>query len=71
LALVGAAVSAPEPGAEGAVDAAAAGDSAGACAKAGRAIAPASSTAVNIETVRFISFSFFLRVSHEPSESLI
>jgi hypothetical protein len=41
-----------------AIDAAAAGDSAGACAKAGIAIAPANNAAVNIETVRFISFSF-------------
>ncbi|MGH7841070.1 MAG: hypothetical protein ACREQT_06045 [Candidatus Binataceae bacterium] len=46
-----------------AIDAAAAGEevSAGACAKAGIAIAPANSAAVNIETVRFISFSFFWR----------
>jgi hypothetical protein len=48
--------------ASGAVDAAAAGDSAGACAKAGITIALASSAAVNIETVRFISFSFFGRL---------
>ncbi len=55
--------------AAGAIDAAAAG-AAGACAKAGNAIAPANNAAVNIETVRFISFSFFVRLASESSESL-
>jgi hypothetical protein len=51
-------VSVPDPGAV-TDDAVLGGDAAGDCAKAGIASALANSAALKIETVRFISFSFF------------